>query len=53
MVMEAVALYKAEAERRCVEIRLDMKESSTIEMSRLHLQQAINNLMHNAVKYSF
>jgi signal transduction histidine kinase len=36
-----------------VRFRVDVEEPSRIEMSRLHLQHAVNNLVHNAVKYSF
>jgi signal transduction histidine kinase len=53
LVEEAVALYGAEAERKEVEIRVELQAPSNIQMSRTHLQQAINNLMHNAIKYSF
>jgi signal transduction histidine kinase len=53
LVKEAIALYRAEAERREVEIRTRLQKPSTIQMSRMHLQHAINNLLHNAIKYSY
>lgn len=53
LVEEAVLTYKAEAERKEVDIRVWLEGPSKIEMSREHLQQAISNLMHNAIKYSF
>jgi signal transduction histidine kinase len=53
LVEEAVTLYKAEAERKEVGIRIELKGASRIQMSRTHLQHAISNLLHNAIKYSF
>jgi signal transduction histidine kinase len=53
VVEEAVTLYKAEADRKDVNIVMQLEWPSKIEMSRRHLRQAINNLLHNAIKYSF
>jgi signal transduction histidine kinase len=53
VVREAASLYKAEADRRLVQIVIDLEGPSEIEMSRPHLQEAINNLVHNGIKYSF
>jgi signal transduction histidine kinase len=53
LVEEAILMYRAEAERKEVDIRTRLEKPSTIEISRVHLQQAINNLLHNAIKYSF
>jgi signal transduction histidine kinase len=53
LVEEAIVLYGAEAERKEIAIRTQLPEPTAIAMSRVHLQQAINNLLHNAIKYSF
>ena len=53
LVEEAIELYSAEAERKEVYIHTELEKPSSIEMSRLHLQHAVNNLLHNAIKYSF
>ncbi len=55
LVYEAKRVYEAEAARRGIEIRIDLKEARDypLEISRNHMQHALNNLMHNAVKYSF
>jgi len=44
-----------EAARRGIEIRIQLKEprDHPLEISRNHMQHALNNLVHNAVKYSF
>jgi two-component system OmpR family sensor kinase len=49
----AIKIYKAEAQRKEVDIRARLREPSRIQMSRDHLQHAVNNLLHNAIKYSF
>lgn len=53
LVEEANRLYRAEADRKEIYILTRLEKPSSIEMSRVHLQQAINNLLHNAIKYSF
>ncbi len=53
ILYEAKRLYEAEAARRGIEIRIRFSHPPIIEMSRHHLQYAFNNLVHNAVKYSF
>jgi len=55
LVYEAKRVYEAEAARRGIEIRIYMKEAreNPLEISRNHMQHALNNLVHNAVKYSF
>jgi signal transduction histidine kinase len=55
LVYEAKRVYEAEASRRGIEIRVFLKEvkEHPLEISRNHLQHALNNLVHNAVKYSF
>jgi signal transduction histidine kinase len=57
LLHEAVRLYEPEANRRGIDIYLRLQRedgrSPLVEISRSHLQHAINNLLHNAVKYSF
>jgi signal transduction histidine kinase len=55
LVYEAKRIYEAEAARRGIEIRVYLKEPKVhpVEISRSHMQHALNNLVHNAVKYSF
>jgi signal transduction histidine kinase len=56
ILYEAKRLYRAEAERRGIQIHISFEQESngpTIEFSRDHMQLALNNFMHNAVKYSF
>lgn len=53
IVNDAVSLYKEEALRKKVQFKVDVKGPSEIEMSKTNLQIAFNNLVHNAVKYSF
>lgn len=49
--------YEAEAAKHGIEIRLELVgvagASRQIELSRRHMQYTINNLLHNAIKYSF
>lgn len=57
LIHEAVKLYEPEANRRGIDINLRLQRDNgrnpVIEFSRSHLQHAVNNLIHNAVKYSF
>jgi signal transduction histidine kinase len=55
LIYEAKRVYEAEAGRRGIEIRIYLKEAKEhpLEISRNHMQHALNNLVHNAVKYSF
>lgn len=58
---EAKGLYEDEARRRGIRIQVGMPTSlhhtgadaHVIEISDIHLQYALNNLVQNAVKYSF
>jgi signal transduction histidine kinase len=50
---EAILVYKIQAERKGVKIQSNIKPPSKIRASRSHLQHAVNNLVHNAVKYSY
>jgi signal transduction histidine kinase len=57
IITAAKQLHEAEAARREVEIQFHFQATedsqSKIEVSRGHLQYALSNLIHNAVKYSF
>jgi signal transduction histidine kinase len=53
IVEESILLYGAEAERKEIEFRRNIKEPANLLMSRAHMQLAVNNLIHNAIKYSF
>lgn len=55
LIYEAKRVYQAEANRRGIDIRIYLKEvkDHPLEISRSHMQHALNNLVHNAVKYSF
>jgi len=55
LIFEAKRVYQAEAARRGIDIRINLKEprEHLVEISRSHMQHALNNLVHNAVKYSY
>jgi signal transduction histidine kinase len=57
LIREAVRLYEPEANRRGIDIYVRFQRENgrnpSVEISRTHLQHALNNLVHNAVKYSF
>jgi signal transduction histidine kinase len=56
LIDQAISLCRAEANRKGVEIVVDLKpqnEDINIEASELHLKQCFNNLLNNAVKYSY
>lgn len=53
LVDQSVQLYEAEATRRYVQINTHFQHPSDVEVSKNHLQYALNNLIHNAIKYSF
>lgn len=57
LLEEARRIYAVEAGRRAVDIRLRLEPVSgrepALEISADHLQYALNNLLHNAIKYSF
>jgi len=57
LIVEAKRIYAAEAKRKHVEIKINLTpvdgRDAHVELSREHLQLALNNLMHNAIKYSF
>jgi len=57
LVRRAARLYRAEAARRGIRIELSLprtgKHGILVKASPSHLELALNNLVHNAVKYSF
>jgi signal transduction histidine kinase len=54
LLLEARNLYEAEARRRGIEVHITLhSEAPILEISQHHLQLALNNLIHNSVKYSF
>lgn len=57
LLLEAKRIYAAEAARREVKILIDVQpvggRPPELVVSEDHLQYAFNNLMHNAIKYSF
>lgn len=57
LIQNAIDLYSAEAARRGIQIETNAGTRSAKQIrayiSRTHLQYAVNNLLHNAVKYSF
>lgn len=57
LVDEAISLYEAEASRRGVDLIAHLNSADIpaywVDASRRHLQYALNNLIHNAIKYSF
>lgn len=53
LVIEATNVYRGEAERLGVELRVHLLGNPALEFSKNHLGFAINNVVQNAVKYSF
>ncbi|MBT3337166.1 MAG: GHKL domain-containing protein [Anaerolineae bacterium] len=57
LLIESKRIYEAEAKRKGIEIKFDLRpvdgNDAHVELSRDHLQLAFNNLIHNAIKYSF
>lgn len=54
VLWEARRIYKCEAANRGIDIRFEPPATERkVEISLDHFQHAINNLVHNAVKYSF
>lgn len=57
LLVEAKQVYESEANRRGIDITIRLHHAdagaSTVSFSKTHLQHAINNLLHNAIKYSF
>ncbi|MEW6402140.1 MAG: PocR ligand-binding domain-containing protein [Chloroflexota bacterium] len=57
LFVEAWRIYAGEAKRRNISLRLNMNringQEPKAEISHQHLELAVNNLIHNAIKYSF
>jgi signal transduction histidine kinase len=57
IVHESRRVYEEEARQRGISIKIELEpvngRSPVIEASREHLQQAMHNLVHNAIKYSY
>lgn len=57
LLYEAVQLYEGEAARRGISLSVHLEPirgpAPMLELSVSHMQYALNNLIHNAVKYSF
>jgi len=53
IVEESVALYQNEAERKYVFFDVEIAEPARLELSPLHISHVMNNLVCNAVKYSY
>ncbi len=57
LLVESKRIYAAEAKRKYVDVKIELEKvdgrDAFVEVSREHLQLALNNLMHNAIKYSF
>jgi len=56
LFIEAWRIYKAEADERFIRFWIKLNKLNnadpSLEISRQHLELAINNLIHNAIKYS-
>lgn len=52
IVNERIELYRAEAEAKSLQIDLDVVTSLPIKLDRIKVQQVIDNLLTNAIKYS-
>jgi len=57
LFIEAWRVYNAEAMERNIKFHINLSpldgREPEIELSRRHMELAVNNLMHNAIKYSF
>lgn len=54
LIYESVEIYKPEANLRQIELHVSFPQADkSLYISPKHLQYAINNLIHNAIKYSF
>lgn len=53
LVYEARKVYQAEAQRRGIDIQVQFQRPPTVDMARNYLQHAVNNLIHNSIKYSY
>lgn len=54
LIEKSIEIYKPEADGRNIDIQLKYNIPRwNIEMSKEHIQMALNNLINNAIKYSF
>lgn len=53
IIEESVALYRNEAKRKNIFFEIDVAEPCRLEISPLHIRHVMNNLVCNAVKYSY
>jgi signal transduction histidine kinase len=57
LINESIGIYQREARQRGIDIRLNPTRPGhripLVSVSRLQLQYALNNLIHNAIKYSY
>jgi len=53
LVIKACHIYQEEAHAKDVDVAYQGSPALSAEVSEPHLQHALNNLVHNAVKYSF
>jgi signal transduction histidine kinase len=53
IVEESVALYRSMADGKGAPVWVSLKAPTAVFVSRMHFQHALNNLVNNAVKYSF
>jgi signal transduction histidine kinase len=57
LLEEAIRVYRSEADRRSIDIHLQLRRVDgrmpVLEVSVPHFQRMLNNLVHNAIKYSF
>ena len=54
LINESIEIYQVEANRRHIDVRVDISRGDNpVDISRHHFQYVLNNLIHNAVKYSF
>lgn len=53
LVNKSIKTYDAEAKRKEIQIFSNLRQPYELEFSKNHLEYALNNLIHNAIKYSF
>lgn len=54
IVQQAIAVYKAEADGRGIAFQVHLRSGTNqIELSHDHMQMAVDNLIYNAIKYSY
>jgi signal transduction histidine kinase len=53
LVSKSIKTYESEAKRKEIDIKWSLYQPYELEFSKNHLEYALNNLIHNAIKYSF